>query len=118
MNSQHNHPHTPTTTILTVVIPRLSLQKYSNNPHEPPTKQIKPTKSLVQALTNNVIFLKFKAKPVLKGDLLIITIPEDEYIVGVNAFKNNLHGTIVWPIGYMPSTVAFNNKLAPFWKDM
>ncbi|XP_058775610.1 uncharacterized protein LOC131649883 [Vicia villosa] len=44
--------------------------------------------------------------PCLKGDRITITISEEEYKIGLQACRHNLHGRIVWPRGSTPTTVA------------
>jgi len=58
-------------------------------------------------------------KPTLKGDKFSISIPDDEYDLGLNTCKNNLHARVIWPKGSSPLTVvALKEKLKPIWKDL
>lgn len=58
-------------------------------------------------------------KPTLKGDKFSILIPDDEYDLGLDACKNNLHARVIWPKGTTPLTVvALKEKLKPLWKDL
>jgi hypothetical protein len=55
----------------------------------------------------------------VKGDRIAITIPEDEYLAGVEACKHNLHGRIIWPKGSPPLTVeTLKTKLSMLWKSI
>jgi len=56
---------------------------------------------------------------VIKGDNFSISIPEEEYLVGIEECKHNLHGRVIWPKGSTPLTVAsLRSKLAGVWKDL
>ncbi|WJX67277.1 hypothetical protein P8452_51766 [Trifolium repens] len=82
----------------------------------------KPTtqKSFAQVV-NNVCEIPVSQfpQPCVKGDELAISIPEKDYLAGMEACKHNLHGRIVWPKGATPLTVvALKNKLAPMWKEL
>jgi len=58
-------------------------------------------------------------KPTLKGDKFSILIPDDEYDLGLDACKNNLHAHVIWPKASTPLTVvALMEKLNPVWKDL
>ncbi|GAU18503.1 hypothetical protein TSUD_90440 [Trifolium subterraneum] len=62
--------------------------------------QLKAHKTFAQALTNICEFpLSQIPQPVVKGDRLAIQIPEKDYIAGIDACKQNLHGRIIWPKG-------------------
>jgi len=53
-------------------------------------------------------------KPTLKGDKVSILIPDDEYEMGLDSCKNNLHACVIWPKGSSPLTcVALKDKLKP-----
>ena len=57
--------------------------------------------------------------PVIKGDNFSISIPEEEYLVGIEECKHNLHGRVIWPKGSTPLTDAsLRSKLAGIWKDL
>jgi hypothetical protein len=73
-----------------------------------------------QALSNVCdIPLSQLPKPCVKGDRIAITIPEDEYLVGVEACKHNLHGRVFWPKGSPPLTVdTLKTKLSLLWKSI
>jgi hypothetical protein len=82
--------------------------------------QTKPQKSFVQAL-NNVCDIPTSQLPqaCVKGDRLVISIPEEDYLGGLDVCKHNLHGRVVWPKGATPLTVlALKSKLASIWKDL
>ncbi|MCH83819.1 hypothetical protein A2U01_0004645 [Trifolium medium] len=87
---------------------------------DPVVNQPKSQKSFAQAV-NNVcdIPLSQLPQPCVKGDGLAISIPEVDYLAGIDACKHNLHGRIIWPKGSTPLTVvALKDKLAPLWKDL
>ncbi|MCI82180.1 F-box family protein, partial [Trifolium medium] len=53
----------------------------------------------------------------VKGDRLSIAIPEEEYDVGIETCKHNLHGRVIWPKGSTPLRVdALREKLRTVWK--
>ncbi|KAI5410893.1 hypothetical protein KIW84_056146 [Lathyrus oleraceus] len=53
---------------------------------------------------------------IVKEDRLSITIPEDEYRVGLEECNNNLHGKILWPKGISPFSIFYlHKKLAIIW---
>lgn len=55
----------------------------------------------------------------MKGDRLLIVIPEDEYQNGVEACKHNLHGRVIWTKGSKPLTVQnLKEKLLGLWKSL
>lgn len=55
----------------------------------------------------------------LKGDCLSIQILDDDYTVGMEACKYNLHGRVIWQKGSTPLTVvALKAKLSQFWTDL
>ncbi|GAU43510.1 hypothetical protein TSUD_399030 [Trifolium subterraneum] len=87
-----------------------------SQPENPP----KTHKTFVEAL-NNVCDIPNSQlpQPCVKGDDLAISISEDEYMVGIDNCKHNLHGRVVWSKGSTPLTVvALKNKLSPLWKDL
>jgi hypothetical protein len=92
----------------------------SSSPQSQPIPPPKNQKSFAQALTNVCdIPASQLPQPCVKGDRLAISIPDDEYLVGLNVCKHNLHGRVVWPKGTTPLTVvALKNKLTPIWKDL
>jgi len=48
----------------------------------------------------------------VKGNHFRITISEEEYLLGLESFKNNLHARIIWPKGTTQLTVvALSEKL-------
>lgn len=87
------------------------------NPKPPLSTQLK---TFAQAV-NNVcdIPLSQLPQPCIKGDRLVIEIPDDEYDAGVAACKHNLHGRILWPKGSSPLSVdSLRSKLAVLWKSL
>jgi len=58
-------------------------------------------------------------RPTLKGDKFSIIIPDEEYDIGLDGCKYNLHARVIWPKGSSPLTVmALKEKLKPAWKDL
>ncbi|RZC08403.1 hypothetical protein D0Y65_015231, partial [Glycine soja] len=76
-------------------------------PHPPPsnkhTNQTPPAhqnKTFIQALDNaNKIPLSQLLVSCLKGDTISVTIPEEEYLFGLESCKNHLHGRFLLPKG-------------------
>ncbi|CAK8533231.1 unnamed protein product [Lathyrus sativus] len=85
-----------------------------------PPETSKTTKTFIEVLSNFYdIPLSQLPQPCLKGDRLAIDIPKDEYIVGVEAWKHNHHGHIIWPIGMSLLIIAsIKTKLGLYWKDL
>jgi hypothetical protein len=84
------------------------------------TSKIRVTKSFAEAV-NNVCDIPVSQlpQPVVKGDMTAIAIPYEEYEIGVNTCKHNLHGIILWPKGATPLKVGdLKAKLAPLWKTL
>ncbi|CAK8542446.1 unnamed protein product [Lathyrus sativus] len=80
----------------------------------------KQTKSLVEAV-NNVcnILLSQLLKLCVKGDMLAIVIPEEEYHLGLEACKHNLHGRIFWPKCVTSLMVqSLKSKLLSLWNSI
>ncbi|MCI31740.1 DUF4283 domain protein, partial [Trifolium medium] len=80
----------------------------------------KAQKSFAQVV-NNVCDIPSSQlpQPCVKDDDLAISIPEVDYLAGIDACKHNIHGRIIWPKGSTPLTVvALKDKLAPLWKDL
>ncbi|XP_058777596.1 uncharacterized protein LOC131651882 [Vicia villosa] len=78
-------------------------------------------KSFAAVVSNNVcnIPLSQLPTPCLKGDRLAITIPEEEYALGVEACKHHLHGRVVWSKGSQPLTVVnLKSKLLELWPSI
>jgi hypothetical protein len=81
----------------------------------------KPQKSFAQALTSNVYDIPSSQLPipVIKGDDFSISISKEEYLVGVETCKHNLHGRVIWSKGSTPLTIAsLCSKLSVIWKDL
>jgi hypothetical protein len=56
---------------------------------------------------------------VVKGDRIAISIPYEEYEVGLAACKHNLLGRVIWPKGTTPLKVGdLKAKLSPLWKTL
>lgn len=90
-----------------------------SEPTKTTTQKPNPKKTFAQAVSN-ICEIPTSQLPqgVIKGDCLAIQIPDDDYTVGMDAFKFNLHGRIIWQKGSMPLTaVALKTKLSQFWKD-
>lgn len=63
---------------------------------KPPQAVHKQTKTFAQAVNNLCDIPSSQLpQPILKGDNLSISIPEDEYVAGMNACKHNLHARII-----------------------
>jgi hypothetical protein len=77
-------------------------------------------KTFAQALSNLCDIPNSQLpQPVLKGDDFSITIPEEEYIAGMDSCKYNLHARVIWPKGSTPLTaIALRNKLSQIWKNL
>lgn len=77
-------------------------------------------KTFAQALSNVCdVPLSQLPQPIKKGNQVAIEIPEEEYFVGLDECKHNLHGRILWPKGSSP--VSLENlrvKLAILWKSL
>lgn len=55
----------------------------------------------------------------MKGGRLSITIPEDEYLAGVEDCKHNLHGRILWPHGSkLLTTINLKAKISALWANL
>ena len=67
---------------------------------------VKQPKSFAEAV-NNVcdIPLSQLSKLCVKGDRMAIVIPEEEYLLGLEACKHNLHGRVILPKGTTMLTV-------------
>lgn len=96
----------------------------SDEPRIVPKSQLdtKPisNKTFAQAL-NNVCNIPQSQlpKPSRKGDNFAISIPDEEYEMGMEGCKYNLHARILWPKGSTPLTVvALRAKLQPAWKNL
>jgi len=90
-------------------------------PQKPPYHNLpKAQMSFAQALTNICDTPSSQLpKPTIKGDKFSISIPDEEYDLGMEACKNNLHARIIWPKGSSPLTVvALKEKLKPVWKNL
>lgn len=86
-----------------------------------PTKNLpKAQMTFAQALTNVCDTPSSQLpKPTIKGDKFSISIPDEEYDLGLDGCKNNLHARIIWPKGSSPLTVvALKEKLKPIWKNL
>lgn len=86
------------------IVPWRCLHDEPINPPKPPSQpsstQTKQQKTFAQALSNVCdIPLSQLPKPCLKGNNVVIQIPDDEYEAGLEACKYNLQGRIIWPKG-------------------
>lgn len=58
-------------------------------------------------------------KPCLKNDEVSIKIPESEYLLGLEACKNHLHGRLLLSKGSAPLKVAdLRSKLLKLWNKL
>jgi len=90
-----------------------------SRPKQPQTNQ-KQARTFARALTNiGDVPSSQLPLPVLKGDNFAIEITNEEYIVGTETCKLNLHKRIIWPKGSTP-LIAFDlrAKLSIMWKNM
>jgi len=122
------NPNPPSSSIKETIIPTTNIPSKTlgniesttdNNKNAPLTHQ-KQTKSFAQAVSN-LCDIPSSQLPqrVLKGDNFSISIPEEEYLVGLETCKYNLHARIIWPKGSSPLTVqALCSKLLVLWKDL
>jgi len=80
------------------------------------------SKTFAQALSSNHLCdipSSQLPQPVIKGDNLSISTPEDEYEAGMASCKFNLHARVIWPKGATPLTVfALRNCLLSIWKNL
>lgn len=54
--------------------------------------------------------------PCMKGDALVVKIPEDEYKVSLENCKDNLHGRVPWKVGDLYSKLLKLWSLVNQWK--
>lgn len=81
---------------------------------------LNPYKSFAQAL-NGVYNIPISQlpQPILEGGHISITIHEEEYLVGLDDCKHNLHGRILWPRGLKPlTTINICLKLSVIWTNL
>lgn len=118
-----NAPEAIDNTTNSTKIPSIHKQQASTilktNKHQP-SAYPKPNKTFAQAVSNIcVVPTSQLPKPILKGDNFSISIPEDAYLVGMEACKHNLHARVIWPKGSTPLAVFdLHNKLSSLWKDL
>lgn len=78
----------------------------SNPKPDDPKPQPKPIKCFAQALTNVCdIPTSELPQPIIKGDGVSISIPDDDYVIGTETCKHNLHARIIYPKGSTPLLV-------------
>lgn len=79
-----------------------------------------PYKTFVNAVKNVCdIPLSYLPKPCVKDDRLSFSIPEEEYLAGIEACKHNLYARVIWPKGLSALTViALCDKLKILWKGL
>lgn len=97
-----------------VVIPWLCLNPKTQKPISDsaiPKASTILKKFFVEAV-NNVCDFPISQLPqlIVKGDMISITIPNEEYLVGLASCKHNLHGRIIWPKGSVPLKVEVLKK--------
>lgn len=81
---------------------------------------VKQPKSSTEAI-NNVcdILLSQLLKHHVKGDRLTIVIPDEEYMLGLEACKHTLHGRVIGKKGKTLLTVQnLKTKLMNLWKSI
>ncbi|PNX96058.1 hypothetical protein L195_g019259 [Trifolium pratense] len=103
-----------------VLIPWSFLLDSSEKPS--PKSSIPPTtkKSFADAVSNVCDVPSSQLpQPVIKGNDVAISIPEEDYQSEVDACKHCLHGRIIWPKGAKPVKVCdLKTKLLPLWKSL
>lgn len=82
-----------------------------------------PKKSFPQTFNQNSNVCQIPTyqlpQPCYKGDHLAISIPENEYLVGIDVCKHNIHGREIWPKGSSLLTVVVSrNKLTQLWNKL
>lgn len=85
-----------------------------------PTLILNLIKKLFFQIVNNIcdISVSQLPKPSIKGDMIAITIPKEEYLTGLETCKLNLH-IIIYPKGPTPLKVDdLRNKLSSFWESI
>ncbi|XP_058762043.1 uncharacterized protein LOC131635437 [Vicia villosa] len=95
--------------------------KSPNNTHNVSSSTTVQAKSFAYVVSNNVCNIPLSQLPIpcMKGDRLAITIPEEEYALGVEACKHHLHGRVVWTKGTQPLTVLnLKSKLMEIWPSL
>ncbi|CAI8603008.1 unnamed protein product [Vicia faba] len=76
--------------------------------HSSPKPQQKPFAGALNGVCDTPI--SQLPQPILKGDRLSITIPEDEYQARVESCKHNLHGRVLWPKCSKPLSTGQNSR--------
>jgi hypothetical protein len=103
-----------------VLIPWMCLQDHATKAPAFSPLSSAPKKSFANAV-NNVCDIPTSQLPlpVIKGDRISISMPEEEYQAGLTTCKHNLHGRIIWPKGTTPLKVGdLKTKLCPLWKTL
>ena len=98
------------------IAPKSNNQNTSITPKSNNQNTTKAPKTFAQALANvcDTLYCQLP-KPTLKGDKFSIEILDDEYELGLDACKNNLHARVIWPKDSTPLTVvALREKLNQF----
>lgn len=99
----------------------LDISAMSTSKQNPNLEEVSMQPKSFLEVVNNVcdIPLSQLSKPCLKGDSFVIVILEKKYQLGVEAYKNNLHGRFIWPKGSTPLTILnLNMKLQNLWKSI
>lgn len=116
-------PKPPDQSTKPIIIPWKCLAD-SNSPSIAPKsnnqKSIKAPRTFAQAWQTCVIHhtASYPNLP-LKGDKFSIEISDEEYELGLDPCKNNLHARVIWPKGSTPLIiVALREKLKPLWKNL
>ncbi|XP_058741031.1 uncharacterized protein LOC131613374 [Vicia villosa] len=84
-------------------------------------KKTSAPKSFASVVSNSVCDIPQSQFPqvCIKGNRLAITIPGEEYKLGVEACKHHLHGRVVWSKGSSPLTVVnLKEKLLSLWPSI
>jgi hypothetical protein len=108
-NLNFNQGNTIKTNPSPTIIPWKCLKDVETNPPsipKPPITQQKQIKTFAQVVSHLYdVPTSQLPQPVLKGDNFSVSILEEEYMLGLETCKFNLHARIIWPKGSNPLTV-------------
>jgi hypothetical protein len=96
-----------------------SIPVHVSSGKDPKTNQ-QPQKTFAQAVSNLCDIPSSQLpQPVIMGDRISITIPEEEYEAGRHTCKYNLHARVIWPKGATPlSTFDLKAKISGILKNL
>lgn len=84
-------------------------------------KEVPKSKTFASVVSNSICDIPLSQFPIpcIKGDRLAITIPEEEYKLGLEACKHHLHGRVIWSRGASPLTLSnLRSKLMEHWASI